>query len=152
MWAVRAQGQNAIQRAMQQFRAEMDAGQTPQMPFLDGLLLFVGGILLILPGLIGDAVGLLLLIPPVRCLAAPRLSAWLMARQAAGVAGGARGGTRFFYFQSGGFPPPGPGRIIFDETPPQDEADETPRQATIIDSTAIEIESDRPDDPSKKTS
>ena len=155
MWAVRAQGHNAMQR----FRAEMDAGHTPQTPFLDGLLLFIGGVLLILPGLIGDAVGLLLLIPPVRHAVAPRLSAWLTARQASGTRGGASGSTRIFFFQSGGFSNQsssgdpfmrqdpgqiGPDHIIFDDTPPQDES---PRQATIIDSTAIEIEPQSPAQP-----
>ena len=157
MWAVRAQGQNAMQRV----RAEMDAGRTPQTPFLDGLLLFVGGVLLILPGLIGDAVGLLLLLPPVRHLAAPRLAVYLTARQASGTRGG--GGTRIFFFQSGGFPDasssgdpfmrPGPNRRIFHEAPPQDDL--PPRQATIIESTAIEIEPqspDKPDAPTEKTS
>jgi len=162
LWAVRAQGQNAMLRV----RAEMDAGRTPQTSFLGGLLLFVGGVLLILPGLIGDAVGLFLLIPFVRHFAAPRLGAYLTARQASGTSGNAR----IFFFQSGGFPgrsssgepfmrpgsAPSPDRIIFDETPPQDEA---PRQATIIESTAIEIDpqpsaqsTDKPDDPTEKTS
>ena len=159
MWAVRAQGQNAMQRV----RSEMDAGRTPQTPFLDGLLLFVGGVLLILPGLIGDAVGLLLLIPPVRQFAASRLAAYLTARQASGTHGSAGGGTRIFFFQSGEFPNasspgdpfmrPGPDRIDFHDTPPQDDL--PPRQATIIESTAIEIKPqspDKPDDSTEKTS
>jgi UPF0716 protein FxsA len=147
MWAVRAQGQNAMLKA----RAEMDAGKTPQTPFLDGLLLFFGGVMLILPGLITDAVGLLLLIPPIRRLATPRLAAYITTRKASG----ASGGTRIFFFQSerfSGTPSaddplirPGPDRLVFRETPSRNE--QTPRQATIIESTAIEIE--RPQPPGK---
>jgi len=142
---------------MLRVRVEMDAGRTPQTSFLEGLLLFIGGILLILPGLIGDTVGLLLLIPFVRHLAAPRLSAYLTARQASGTH---ESSTRIFFFQSGGFPAPDPDQIIFDETPPQEDL--PPRQATIIESTAIEIEpqspsqsptqsADKPDVPTEKT-
>jgi len=152
MWAVRAQGQSAMLKA----RAEMNAGRVPQTSFLDGLLLFFGGILLILPGLITDAVGLLLLIPPVRRWAAPRLAAYLTARQASATGGG----TRIFFFQSNGFPGASsvdpfmrssPDNAIFHESPPDNE--QPPRQATIIESTAIEIKPlspDKPDEPEEE--
>jgi len=81
IWAVRTQGQSALLKV----RAEMAAGLPPQTHFLDGLLLFFGGVLLILPGLIGDAAGLLLLIPPVRRWAAPRLVAYLASRKKSAV-------------------------------------------------------------------
>ena len=146
MWAVRAQGQSAMQKA----RAEMEAGRVPQTPFLDGVLLFLGGILLILPGLITDAVGLLLLIPPFRRMAALALAAYITSRQAASASGassGSGGATRIFFFSSSGFPgsntPPrhdpsmhiGPERSGL-----YDASHEEPRQATIIESTAIAIE------------
>jgi UPF0716 protein FxsA len=148
MWAVHAQGQSAILKA----RAEMNAGKVPQASFLDGPLLFFGGVLLILPGLITDAVGLLLLIPPVRRWATARLAAYLTARQTS--AAGA--GTRIFFFQSGfpgpsssadQFTRPGPGNTVFHQSPLDNE--QSPRQATIIESTAIEIKPppDKPDEP-----
>jgi len=142
MWAVHTQGQSAMLKA----RAEMNAGKVPQTSFLDGLLLFSGGVLLILPGLITDAVGLLLLIPPVRRWAASRLAAYLTARQASATSGS----TRIFFFQSGGFPGAssdpfmrsGPDNAVFHESPLDNN--QPPRQATIIESTAIEIKPSSP--------
>lgn len=147
MWAVRAQGQSAMLKA----RAELEAGRVPQTPFLDGVLLFFGGILLILPGLLTDAAGLFLLVPPLRHWAALRLASYITSRQNAA----AGGHTRIFFFSSGGFPgagapsadrpfPPdpfnGPGQGGAVPPGPFRDASEPPRQATIIDSTAIDIE------------
>lgn len=47
-------------------RAQMEAGGTGFSPLFDGLLQLTAGMLLIFPGLISDALGLVLLIPPVR--------------------------------------------------------------------------------------
>lgn len=48
-------------------------GQMPTEEMLDGLMILTGGILLLTPGFITDAVGLLLLIPVTRSL----IKAWL---------------------------------------------------------------------------
>ncbi|MDL2207925.1 FxsA family protein [Desulfovibrio sp. OttesenSCG-928-M16] len=138
LWAVRAQGQGAMNRV----RADMAEGRVPQNNFLDGLLLFLGGILLILPGLVTDAVGLFLLVPPLRHLAAQGLARYLTAQQAR--PGGA---SRVIFFRS-----TGPGATPFSGGPftaqgrpdpfnpaGANEADDSPRQATIIESTAIDI-------------
>lgn len=151
LWAVRAQGQETVNRA----RADMAAGRVPQDSFLDGLLLFLGGVLLILPGLISDAAGLFLLLPPARRWASSGLSRYLGSRQT-----GAGGATRVFFFKSG---PPGHGPFAggpfaprSGPFPSQDgrsmdehdwEQDPGPRQATIIESTAIEIHSAKTDGP-----
>ena len=100
IWAVRAQGQGA----MRVVRAELAEGRIPQNPFLDGLLIFLGGILLILPGLLSDALGLLLLIPFVRRLAAIALAKRLAARQAG--TGDAGASSRFIFFRSSVFSDP----------------------------------------------
>lgn len=145
LWAVRAQGQETMNRT----RAEIAAGRVPQSSFLDGLLLFFGGVLLILPGLITDAVGLFLLVPPLRRWAALALARYLTVQQSR--PGGA---SRVIFFRStnmpggmpGGMPGPFPGapRQPYEQQPPygQAEQDSTePRQATVIESTAIEINS-----------
>lgn len=44
----------------------MLAGETPGAELVEGLLLLTGGFLLIIPGFITDALGLLLLLPPFR--------------------------------------------------------------------------------------
>jgi len=51
------------------FRQALDAaarGETPHAAVLDGMFLMLAGVFLVIPGLITDAMGLLLLIPPVR--------------------------------------------------------------------------------------
>lgn len=70
---IRAQGLYALQRLQQ----SVDRGGSPVGPMADGALKVVAGILLIVPGFLTDAVGLLLLVPPVRRA--------LIARGAAGM-------------------------------------------------------------------
>jgi UPF0716 protein FxsA len=61
-WIVKRQGVGTMAR----MRAELDAGRVPAGPLVDGALLLVAGLLLLVPGFVTDAFGLLLLIPPVR--------------------------------------------------------------------------------------
>jgi len=65
----RAQGWQLMMRV----RQEMARGEMPVDSLLSGALLFVAGILLVLPGMISDVAGLLLLIPPLRHWFARRL-------------------------------------------------------------------------------
>src|SRR5947209_5320602 len=64
-WALRSQGSAAWTR----FRAETAAGRPPGRSVLDGAMILIGGVLLIIPGFISDAVGIILLLPPSRSLA-----------------------------------------------------------------------------------
>lgn len=59
--------------------AAMERGDTPMLPMLEGLLLAIAGLLLIVPGFISDVVGIVLLVPPVRRLAAGGLLRWFAA-------------------------------------------------------------------------
>jgi UPF0716 protein FxsA len=52
--------------AWRRFRAAVDAGQVPSDEILDGALVLVGAALLLTPGFITDAVGLMLLVPLLR--------------------------------------------------------------------------------------
>lgn len=63
---VRAQGAGVLRRAM----AALERGEPPVRELFDGILLALAGALLVLPGFVSDAAGLLLLVPPFR--------AWLM--------------------------------------------------------------------------
>lgn len=63
---------------MRGLSAAMERGETPMRPMVEGLLLSIAGLLLIVPGFIGDAVALLLLVPPLRRLAAAGLLRWVM--------------------------------------------------------------------------
>lgn len=58
----RAQGMATVRRIQEQ----LERGQVPSEGLLHALLVLIGGVLLLVPGLLTDAVGLLLLIPGVR--------------------------------------------------------------------------------------
>jgi UPF0716 protein FxsA len=49
-------------------RDRLARGEVPTRELLDGLVVLIGGVLLCVPGFIGDALGLLLMIGPVRHL------------------------------------------------------------------------------------
>ena len=125
-----------------QIRADLAAGKLPQSSLMDSILISIGGVLLILPGLISDAVGLLLFLPPVRHLISKNIQKYFKNR--------AGSSTAFIFTNTTGFGP-GPGGSqddlhyqgsVFDADaqPSRGEDDQAPRQATVIDSTAIEIE------------
>ena len=130
IWAVQVQGRGVMDRV----RTELGQGRMPQTAMMDSLMLFFAGVLLILPGLITDALGILLLIPFTRHLFMNGLGRY-MARTANHVnrAGQGGGSTRIIFYSSGGG---------FDRMQPPPPPEETgPRPATIIDSTAVEITS-----------
>ncbi len=56
-------------RTLAKIQAEMQAGRLPASELGQGMLILVAGVLLMTPGFITDAFGLLLLIPPIRRLA-----------------------------------------------------------------------------------
>ena len=61
-WLARLEGF----RILYHIRRDLDAGRVPAEGVLDGVLVLVAGIALIMPGLLTDAAGLLLLFPPTR--------------------------------------------------------------------------------------
>jgi len=63
-------------RALHEFRERLASGEAPGLPLLDGLCVLAGGILLIIPGFLTDAAGLVLLIPPTRAA----VCRWLVGR------------------------------------------------------------------------
>ncbi len=70
LWLARHQGfQN-----YRQMQACLARGEIPAREMLEGIILFTGGVLLLLPGLISDFLGLLCLIPPIRSTI---VTAWL---------------------------------------------------------------------------
>ena len=69
---VRHQGLGVARR----FMAATRSGQPPVEPMVEGMLLVLAGGFLMVPGLITDAIGLILLVPPVRQQAA----SWIAAR------------------------------------------------------------------------
>lgn len=100
------------------------SGQPIVEPLVHGFFLLVAGVCLFFPGFITDAIGGLLLVPPIR-LALGRL----------GLAGAAARGSKSFYYSHRG--DNGKATIIIDgdftETDDQGDADSSsPEQAKII--------------------
>jgi UPF0716 protein FxsA len=62
---IRHEGRAALRRLSQ----ALAAGRAPTSEVLDGVLVLVGAFLLLVPGFITDAIGLLLLLPPTRAVA-----------------------------------------------------------------------------------
>jgi UPF0716 protein FxsA len=71
-WELRAQGLATLARA----RAVIDAGEVPTREIFDGACLLIAGVLLLTPGFVTDALGLLLFMPAVRAF----LRRWLARR------------------------------------------------------------------------
>ena len=82
---LRAQGRGAWRRFVEALRF----ARVPNRELADGLLIVVGGALLLTPGFLTDAVGLLLLLPPSRALVRRGLERAVARRMAIGRAGGA---------------------------------------------------------------
>jgi UPF0716 protein FxsA len=63
-WAIRSQGRAVWRR----LAAAVAEGRAPAREVLDGALVLIGGALLIVPGFITDALGIVFLLPPTRAL------------------------------------------------------------------------------------
>lgn len=66
----RAEGMSVLRRIQE----VAGRGQLPARELLDGVLIFVAGLVLLTPGFVTDAMGLLLLLPPSRAL----IRMWLL--------------------------------------------------------------------------
>ncbi|MEX0973281.1 MAG: FxsA family protein [Solirubrobacterales bacterium] len=112
---LRHQGRDAWQR----FNRAIAERRFPGREVADGLMITIGGVLLLTPGFITDAIGLLLLLPPTRAIARRLVLAYVGRRfVVAGVGLGGLGGT--------------PGR------------DDSPSRDYDFDSTAEEIDDEDP--------
>ena len=65
VWLTKREGISVISR----IRRQLEAGQMPTNELIDGGLVLAGGVMLIAPGFVTDALGLLLLFPPTRIVA-----------------------------------------------------------------------------------
>ncbi len=122
---IRREGFSMARRA----RQALAQGSPPVMPVAEGSLVFLAAALLILPGLIGDTIGLVLLVPPVR----RAVAAWSLGRFA--TAGATR--IRVFTGRRGGGDsdsgdhrsgPRKPGPVIEGEYTRVDEDDDDQRK------------------------
>jgi UPF0716 protein FxsA len=90
---LRSQGRAAWQR----FNAAVARGRPPARETLDGVLVVFGGALLLTPGFVTDAVGILFLLPPTRAVVRRLLVRRFAQRMVVAAAGGA--GARFTTFR-----------------------------------------------------
>lgn len=84
---LRRQGLATFARAQERLRA----GRLPAGELVEGALLLVGGVLLLTPGFLTDAMGFFCLVPPTRRWLAARIAAGALGR--VGVVAGRRVGT-----------------------------------------------------------
>jgi UPF0716 protein FxsA len=71
-WLARRQGAKVYQRIQQ----ELDAGRAPTDAMIDGVMIFIAGLLLITPGVLTDLFGITVFIPPIRAFYRRQLVAW----------------------------------------------------------------------------
>jgi UPF0716 protein FxsA len=72
-WLARTQGLDI----MRKIQSETSQGQMPADTLLDGMLVLIGGLLLLTPGLCTDLLGFSCLVPLTRTLWRRRLGLWL---------------------------------------------------------------------------
>jgi len=120
-WFARLEGAKVIRR----WQDAMARQQLPKDGVIDGFLIFIGGLMLITPGILTDIAGLSMVMPPTRRVIARFVRAWFERQIAAGrvqvYAPGYNGGTG------------GPGGVIDVEGEVVEvvevvETSETPRQ------------------------
>ena len=116
-WLAKREGLAALGR----FRARLASGQLPGRELTDGLVILVAGVLLLTPGVLTDAAGLLGLLPPTR--------AWIRRRLEARVQHGLANGNVRLFSASTPFGTPTPG------TPPRPAP---PPNVDVTDATVVE--------------
>ncbi len=75
-WLARSQGGQALKRAQER----LNRGEVPASEALDGVMIVIAGFVLMTPGFVTDAVGILLLLPPSRAIARRFALDWLRQR------------------------------------------------------------------------
>lgn len=98
LWLLQKQGLQNYRRIQQC----MARGEVPALEMIEGAVMLVGGMLLLLPGLITDVLGLLCLIPPVRRVL---VMWWLRRVQVSVYRSGPAGGGRVYDAEYRNLPP-----------------------------------------------
>lgn len=99
----RSQGQQVLM----QVQLKTSKGEVPAREMLEGVCIFAGGLLLLTPGFVTDALGLSMVLPGLRRLWAGILFSRLEKFIRTGGAGAAGRGSSRFVFYTSGFPPRG---------------------------------------------
>ena len=65
-------------KVLSRIQSDLAAGRMPAGALIDGLLIFLAGAFLITPGMLTDAIGFALLIPPIRAVVKRLAQAWFI--------------------------------------------------------------------------
>lgn len=79
-WFARLEGARVIRR----WQEALARQELPKDGLVDGLLIFVGGLMLITPGILTDITGLAMVLPPTRRIIAGFVRRWFQAQVAQG--------------------------------------------------------------------
>jgi UPF0716 protein FxsA len=79
-WFARLEGAKVLRR----WQDAMARQQLPKDGVIDGLLIFIGGLMLITPGILTDIAGLSMVMPPTRRVIAGLVRAWFERQVATG--------------------------------------------------------------------
>ena len=77
----RSQGAEVVRR----MQATLQRGGLPAQELLDGVLILMAGVVLLTPGFVTDALGILLLLPPTRAIVRLMAFRWIKARMEHGT-------------------------------------------------------------------
>ncbi len=83
-WLVRREGR----KALRDYQKAIAEARLPEDGILSGLLILLGGVMLITPGILTDFAGMALMIPPLRRAVARKLEQRLQTKLTSGVASG----------------------------------------------------------------
>ena len=97
-WMVRRSGLGVLN----QIRARLSRGELPAGELVDGMLILVAGALMLTPGFLTDAVGLLLLFPPTRLVVRSLLMRHFTKKITVGGWSAGPGGRGGYGYGSGG--------------------------------------------------
>lgn len=64
-------------KVLGEIQSKLNRGEMPGGAVLDGIFIFVGGILLVLPGYVTDIIGFVFVIPMTRALLKPFVMKWI---------------------------------------------------------------------------
>ncbi|HDR7793398.1 TPA: membrane protein FxsA [Bacillus luti] len=64
-------------KVLREIQSKLNRGEMPGGAVLDGIFVFVGGILLVLPGYVTDIIGFIFIVPATRSLLKPLVMKWM---------------------------------------------------------------------------
>ncbi|EJQ49741.1 hypothetical protein IEE_00865 [Bacillus cereus BAG5X1-1] len=64
-------------KVLREIQFRLNRGEMPGDTVLDGIFIFVGGILLVLPGYVTDIIGFIFVVPVTRALLKPLVMKWI---------------------------------------------------------------------------